>query len=307
MIKTDLDIHSNDNSLFVTAQCNNKCLMCSQPPLKRDDINEFIERNLQIIESAPLELQDIGITGGEPTLLRDKLFILIEKIRERLPNVQVHILSNGRAFKNRSYTKQLAEIGGERLLLGIPLHSDYIHDHDYIAQAEGSYNETMRGLYNLAESCIDIELRIVINKINYTRLPQLSSFIYKNLPFVRYISFMGLEDTGYTIKNHNKVWIEPQEYQSQLEKAVLHLATSGMNVSIFNLPHCCLRDSLHEFARKSISDWKVKYLSCCNECRVKDNCCGLFATSKSDYCLKPYINKLWLVKNLNLAPKGSNE
>jgi len=263
--------------------------MCSQPPLKRDDIDEFFERSLQLIESAPLELKDIGITGGEPTLLGDKLFILIEKIKERLPDVQIHILSNGRVFKNRSYTKRLAEIGGERLLLGIPLHSDYIHDHDYIAQVEGSYNETMKGLYNLAESGIDIELRIVINRINYIRLPQLSNFIYKNLPFVRFISLMGLEDTGYTIKNHNKVWIEPQEYQTQLEKAVLYLATSGMNVSIFNLPHCCLPDSLHEFARKSISDWKVKYLPCCNECIVKDDCSGLFNTSKRDYRLRPYI------------------
>jgi len=289
MIKTDLDIHSNDNSLFITAQCNNRCLMCSQPPLKRDDIGEFFEKNLKIIETAPLELNDIGITGGEPTLLVEELFILIEKIKERLLDAQIHILSNGRAFKNRNYTKQLADVGSKQLLLGIPLHSDYIHDHDYITQAEGSYNETMKGLYNLAEFGIDIELRIVINKINYTRLPQLSNFIYKNLPFVRYISFMGLEDTGYTIKNHSKVWIEPQQYQNQLEKAVLHLTTSGMNVSIFNLPHCCLPDSLHEFARKSVSDWKVKYLSCCNECIVKDNCCGLFATSKRQYLLTPFL------------------
>lgn len=287
MIKTELDINSNDNSLFVTAQCNNRCLMCSQPPLNRDDIDLLLERNLAIIESAPSELTDIGITGGEPTLLGDKLFLLIEKIKEKLPEAQIHILSNGRAFSNRDYVKKLATVGNDRLLLGIPLHSDYLHDHDYIAQAIESYNETVKGLYNLAEFNIRIELRIVINKINYLRLPQLSNFIYKNLPFVTHISFMGLEDTGYSIKNHERVWIDPIDFQVQLEKAVISLATWGLDVSIFNLPLCFLPSSLHEFARKSISDWKVKYLEECSFCLMKDICCGLFATSKGEYKIKP--------------------
>lgn len=289
MIKTELDINSNDNSLFVTAQCNNRCLMCSQPPLNRNDIDLLFERNLEIIESAPSELTDIGITGGEPTLLGGKLFLLIEKVKEKLPEAQIHILSNGRAFSNRDYVKKLAFVGNDRLLLGIPLHSDYLHDHDYIAQAIGSYNETVKGLYNLAEFNIRIELRIVINKINYQRLPQLSNFIYKNLPFVTHISFMGLEDTGYSIKNHERVWIDPIDFQVQLEKAVISLATWGLDVSIFNLPLCSLPSSLHEFARKSISDWKVKYLEECSFCLKKDICCGLFATSKGEYKIKPII------------------
>ncbi len=189
-MKTELDIYSNDNSLFVTAQCNNRCLMCSQPPLNRNDIDLLFEKNLAILESAPPDLKDIGITGGEPTLLGNKLFDLIERVKTKLPDAQIHILSNGRVFANRNYVKLLAEVGKDNLLMGIPLHSDYIHDHDYIAQANGAYNETMKGLYHLADFGVKIELRIVINKVNYQRLPQLSNFIYKNLPFVSYISFI---------------------------------------------------------------------------------------------------------------------
>ena len=287
MIKTNLDINSNDNSLFVTAQCNNRCLMCSQPPLNRNDIDSLFEKNLLILNSAPIELKDIGITGGEPTLLREKLFDLIEKIKNKLPETQIHILSNGRAFANKDYTKGLARVGENKLLIGIPLHSDYIHDHDRITQVKGSYIETMKGLYNLAEFGIKIELRIVINQINYSRLYSLSNFIYKNLPFVTYISFMGMEDTGYAVKNYEKVWINPQEYQIQLEKAVLTLATWGMDVSVFNLPHCCLPKSLHEFARKSISDWKVKFLPDCELCILKKDCGGLFSTSKKAFEITP--------------------
>lgn len=279
-MKDKIDINSNDNSLFVTSQCNNKCLMCAQPPRQKDDIEFYFQKNLALIHSAPVELSDIGITGGEPTLLGNKLFELISHIRQTLPNTLIHILTNGRYFADISYTQSLAATGTDKLLLGVPLHSDFSHDHDLISQAFGSYNETMKGLYNMARYGLDIELRIVINKINYKRLPKMATFLYKNLPFVKYISFMGLEDTGYSIKNHDIVWIDPADYQEELEEAVTGLADFGMNVSIFNLPHCLLKKSLHGFARKSISDWKVQYIACCEICTMKNECCGLFSTSR---------------------------
>lgn len=254
--------------------------MCSQPPIDKDNFDHFFDHNLHIIRTAPENLTDIGITGGEPTLLGEKLITLLHKIREKLPQTMVHVLTNGRFFANRSYTTSFSKIGTEKILLGIPLHSDYEKDHDQITQVVGSYNETLKGLYNLAEYDFDIELRIVINKINYLRLPELSQYMYRNLPFVKYISLMGLEYTGFSIKNHDKIWIDPIEYQNELEKAVLNLALSGMNVSIFNLPHCLLKESLHEFARQSISDWKVVFLEKCTPCNMKNQCCGLFSTSK---------------------------
>ncbi|MCD8080927.1 MAG: His-Xaa-Ser system radical SAM maturase HxsC [Bacteroides sp.] len=289
MIRAELNIESNDNSLFVTSQCNNHCLMCSQPPLERDDIDFFFEKNLSLLSSAPSGLTEIGITGGEPTLLGERLFDLIGYIQQKYPEATIHILSNGRGFAHKSYAERLSEVGNGRLIVGVPLHSDFVHDHDWIAQAKGAYNETMKGLYHLAEYNVGIELRIVINKLNYIRLPQLSDFIFKNLPFVRYVSFMGLEVTGYAIKNYHQTWIEPQDFIEELEKAVIHLATWGMNVSVFNLPLCCLPDSLHEFACKSISDWKVKYLSECTPCKVRNECCGLFGTSKNELKIQPFL------------------
>jgi His-Xaa-Ser system radical SAM maturase HxsC len=254
--------------------------MCSQPPLKKDDIDAFFIKNLSLIENAPLDLPSIGVTGGEPTLLGSKLFELINHIKKHLPETMIHLLTNGRAFSDIHYVNSLYETGTENILLGIPLHSDYSGDHDAISQISGSYNETMKGLYNLARFGFIIELRIVINKMNYKRLPHLSKFIYKNLPFVTYISFMGQENIGYSIKNHNEIWIDPIHYQDELEEAVIDLATWGMNVSVFNLPHCLLKESLYEFSCKSISDWKVCYVDCCNQCKAQNDCCGLFSTSK---------------------------
>ena len=277
-MKMDFDINSNDNSLFVTSQCNNRCLMCAQPPLNRDDIDFFFERNIRLIDNAPNGLTDIGITGGEPTLLQEKLVHLIKYIELRYPDSLIHILTNGRAFSDIQYTRMFVEFSN--LLFGIPLHSDFSIEHDAITQVKGSYIETMKGLYNLANIGVDIELRVVINKMNYRRLPQLSEFIWRNLPVVASISFMGLEDTGYSIKNHNKIWIDPIDYLVEIEKAVINLAEWNLDVSIFNIPLCLLKPSLYKFAKKSISDWKVTYIDTCSTCSKKNECCGLFSTSK---------------------------
>ncbi|WP_287626395.1 His-Xaa-Ser system radical SAM maturase HxsC [Parabacteroides sp.] len=274
----DFDINSNDNSLFVTSQCNNRCLMCAQPPLNRDDIDFFFERNIRLIDNAPNGLTDIGITGGEPTLLQEKLVHLIKYIELRYPDSLIHILTNGRAFSDIQYTRMFVEFSN--LLFGIPLHSDFSIEHDAITQVKDSYIETMKGLYNLANIGADIELRVVINKMNYRRLPQLSEFIWRNLPFVASISFMGLGDTGYSIKNHNKIWIDPIDYLVEIEKAVINLAEWNLDVSIFNIPLCLLKPSLYKFAKKSISDWKVTYIDTCSTCSKKNECCGLFSTSK---------------------------
>jgi len=278
-----IDIQSNDNALFVTGQCNNHCLMCCQPPVKRDDIDFFYEKNIRLIDSAPIELPTIGITGGEPTLLGERLFDLIAHIRKRLPNTHIQILSNGRQFADGAYAEKLAQVSEGMVIVGVPFHSDSPIIHDRIAGAKNAYNQTLLGLYNLAANDIDIELRIVLTKQNYQRLPQMARFISKNLAFVSTVAFMAMEDIGYTIKNRNLIWIEPIDYIPQLQQAVQYLAQLEFDVSLFNLPLCLLPESLRPFAKQSISDWKNKYLPICDTCSIKSSCCGLFATSKSVY------------------------
>jgi His-Xaa-Ser system radical SAM maturase HxsC len=290
-MRNTIDIHSNDNALFFTGQCNNRCLMCCQPPTNKNDFDFFFKQNAELIKNAPENLTNIGITGGEPTLLGEQFFELAVMIRKRLPNATIHILSNGRQFADEEFVSRLKEVTGDNVLLGIPLHSDSCIIHDEITQVKGSYNETMLGLYNLAAYNMPIELRVVINKLNYRRLPQLSSFIYKNLTFVNCISLMAMEYIGFSVKNAKQIWIEPLEYISYLKKATLNLSSWGMDVSIFNLPLCLLPDELHSFARKSISDWKNSYIEVCEDCTKKEICCGLFSTSKQPFeGLKSYCS-----------------
>jgi len=278
-----LDINSNDNTLFTTSRCNNRCIMCCQPPLDDDDIDELYQENIERIYNAPKGLPMIGITGGEPTLLGDRLITLVALIREQLPVTEIHILSNGRAFVDGNYAQRLADVGGGKVVVGVPFHSDYAKDHDSIAGCKGAFNETMLGLYNLATAGIYIELRIVMNALNYKRFFAMAEYIHRNLSFVDWIAFMGMEYVGYAVKHNRNIWIEPKEYITQLTSAVRYLAEWNYDVCIYNIPLCLLPKQFHKFAVKSISDWKNKFLDICEQCSQKADCCGLFSTS-----IKPY-------------------
>jgi len=120
----------------------------------------------------------------------------------------------------------------------------------------------------------------VIHKQTYERLPQLAEFVARNLPFVEHVALMGLEMSGFTPKNLDVLWIDPADYQSQLEEATLSLAMRGMAVSIYNHQLCTLPLSVWPYARKSISDWKNVYLDVCEGCGVRQFCGGFFQSAR---------------------------
>lgn len=267
---------SNHNIIFTTQRCNSNCLMCSQPPQDRDDAKAMAERNLQLISLIDNPPRRLVITGGEPTLLGEQLFDIIVALRNKFPETYVHMLTNGRIFAWPAFTARLAELKHPNFMLGIPVYSDDPTIHDYVVQAKGAFDQTILGLQQLARFGLRVEIRVVLHAITVPRLAQLAEYIYRNLTFAEHIALMGLENIGYAPRNMDTLWIDPHDYQDQLESAVEFLATRGMNVSIYNHQLCVLRKSLWKFARKSISDWKNIYLEECSSCKVKDECGGFF-------------------------------
>lgn len=278
------------NHFLLTERCNNKCLMCSQPP--RDVQDGWIVD--EILEALPLidrNAREIGFTGGEPTLLGPRFLELVRAAASYLPNTALHILSNGRSFVNDSFAEALGKIRHPDLMLGIPLYSDLAHIHDYVVQADGAYDETVRGILNLKRHGVRVEIRVVLQKQTVERLPELARFISRNLLFVDHVALMGLEITGFARANVDKIWIDPAHYQDELREAVRILTMAGIRTSIYNTQLCVLHPELHPFAKRSISDWKQEYLPVCGECDLRGKCGGFFATSRTKYSqyIKPVL------------------
>lgn len=275
-ISTLYRVNSYHNTLLATERCNSNCLMCSQPPKDKNDIHYMFEMHKQLIPLIPKDCVELVISGGEPTLLGDLFFETLRLCKENLPDTEIHVLTNGRSFAWQNMAERLAELDYKRLMLGVPVYSDYYQVHDYVVQAENAFYQTITGLHNLATYGQRVEIRVVLQKAVIPRLVKLAKYIFKNLPFAEHVTFMGLEYTGYTPHNIDKLWIDPYDYQNELSEAVEYLAMNGMNVSIYNIQQCLLPENMWQFARKSISDWKNTYIDECSKCTQKDTCCGFF-------------------------------
>ncbi len=266
------------NSVLLTEQCDNYCLMCSQPPKDRADAWLF-DRAKQIVSLLPSSAQSLGLTGGEPTLHADALIDLLEHCRDTTPWLQLHLLSNGRRFADPGFASRYAHVGLADIMVGIPVYAPEPGLHDFIVQADGAFEETVRGILNLASLGQCVEIRVVVQLHTVPVLADLARFIARNLPFVDQVALMGLEMTGLARPNSAEVWIDPADYQRELLDATQILATAGVVTRIYNHQHCVLDERLWPYAVRSISDWKNDYLDICRQCSVRDACGGVFTTS----------------------------
>jgi His-Xaa-Ser system radical SAM maturase HxsC len=231
---------------------------------------------LPLIHSDTVE---ICITGGETTLIGDNFIKLIQSAKNHLPRTALHILSNGRNFKNIELAVKVAKIKHHDLMIGIPLYADYSQLHDFIVQADNAFDDTIRGILNLKRCSVPVEIRVVIHAKNYERLPRLAEFITRNLLFVDHVALMGLEFMGFAKTNLNELWIDPYDYQTELKQAVETFARYGMRVSIYNTPLCLIPESIRKYSTCSISDWKNDYISACEPCNAKSQCGGFFSSN----------------------------
>lgn len=268
---------SNHNSLLLTEQCNNYCLMCSQPPKRADD-SWLLQEAKETVRLIPRETRNLGITGGEPTLYGDGFIGLLHHIKNWLPHTSLHILSNGRTFADAQFSEKYAAVNHPDMMVGIPVYSADPARHDYVVQAKGAFDETIRGILNLKRLNQKVEIRVVLHKQTCQSLPELAEFIARNLLFVDHVALMALEMTGFTRANLDALWIDPIEYKSELSKAVKILSSYGLRTSVYNHPLCLVNRDVEPSYVKSISDWKNEYATECGPCIRKSDCGGFFSS-----------------------------
>jgi len=272
--------------------------MCPQPPKPHEQQTYDIAVGLLDILD-PNETGTICITGGEPTLLGENFLGILRIIRDKFPNSDLMVLTNGKTFSDYQFTKEYSASAPARTITCVSLHSDIEKIHDKIVNADGSFTRTVQGLYNLASMRMKIELRHVINRINADRLKEFSNFAYRNFPFCYHFALMGMEITGLATKNFEQIWIDPADYSIKLDEAAWQLHRTMLHVSIYNIPLCLLQKRSWFFARQSISRWKNDYLPICDTCTVKKQCAGIFATSgdRQSPKIKPVVPTAYSPKN----------
>jgi His-Xaa-Ser system radical SAM maturase HxsC len=270
---------SQQNSILLTERCDNYCLMCSQPPKAATD-DWLLEDAIELVRLLPPHTEQLGITGGEPTVYGERLIELLRLCKALIPAAGVHVLSNGRRFHDAAFATSWASIDNPNLMVGIPIYGAEPSLHDYVVQAHGAFDDTINGILNLARLEQRVEIRVVLHKQTAPALVEIAEFIARNIPFVDQVALMGLEMTGFARANVDDVWIDPIDYASALTEATLLLEQARIPTMIYNHQLCLIERRVWPFAVKSISDWKNEYLPECDTCAMIASCGGFLHSAK---------------------------
>lgn len=283
-IRVILSRRARHNTVLVTEQCDNLCLFCSQPPKENDDRWLLAQASLAL--SAFDSTEVIGVSGGEPLLFGDSFIDFLTFVLENNVDAKLHILTNGRRFKDAAFTRRVAEvIAGRDVCFGIPLYSSRKAIHDKLVGKVGAFDDTLKGLLNAGNSGIPIELRIIPTQHNVDTLVESIELIGRSLSSISQVSIMNLEAEGWAKKNWESLYLDPSVYMQQLQESVNLARSYGISIALFNYPLCQIHESLHSVTIKSISDWKNYFPDSCNDCIMKPRCSGLFSSSKGKFLI----------------------
>lgn len=170
--------HVIDVDIFVTNHCNSNCIMCPLSETVRKKVNQrHIEEVFQKIDELPENVEYINVTGGEPTLVGNEFFDIMEKLKNKFQNSGFQLLTNGRSFADFEFLKRLLPCLPYGIRFAIPLHASNAKLHDQITRSKGSFGQTDQGIKNLLICQQKVEIRIVVSKKNIEDLLNTAKYI----------------------------------------------------------------------------------------------------------------------------------
>ena len=132
-------------------------------------------------------------------------------------------------------------------------------------------------------------------KQNYSRLAEWSDWVCMNLPFLSHVAIMGLELTNNALRNIESVYIDPIDYKEELFKSIRIFRRHDIPSFVYNHQLCTVDSRIWNNCSRSISDFKVIYLEECQSCALKEQCGGLFNSTKYKHSvgIQPIKEKKW--------------
>jgi His-Xaa-Ser system radical SAM maturase HxsC len=265
---------SRHNTILFTERCDQLCVMCSQPPRNVDTAWLFplFEKALRLVDHG----SRIGVSGGEPTLYKNKLFEMISNVNVDRPDISYQILTNAQHFdvQDRKKLNDLNEVVD--IIWGVPLYSHKGEQHDEIVGKAKAFDKLMENLFVLGSANATIELRTVITALNFLELPELAKFIGKQIPFISRWAIMGMEPIGYAKANYKRIFVDHSAFPIPLVNAIRISNLKNIDCQLYNVPRCTVPPEYREYCADSISDWKNKFLPLCDRCVEQEQCCGFF-------------------------------
>jgi MoaA/NifB/PqqE/SkfB family radical SAM enzyme len=277
--------------LQVTRQCNQQCIICSNPPTEKTLSLKKAKEKIDEIKSEGGA--GVIITGGEPTLY-EKLPELIAYAHEQ--GVFSRIITNGQKMADFKYAKSLKAAGLQHLHLSI-----YSYRKDIqaaIAQRDDSLANILRTLHNLQQlKGITININIAISKLNAAHLSKTVTWLVTEYPFIEHFVFNNL-DPFMNRASENAPQVVPRlhDFELELHRALKILTEKQKTFRVERVPLCYLagfefactetrkivkQESrtvyfLDQKGKSTQNEWKSEKAKNCTACSLDSICAGLY-------------------------------
>jgi len=265
--------------------CNSNCIMCTNPQgfRNREDAKDYsadkvLKRILSEKDKLVKSGVDINLTGGEPTIHPEFIYLL-ENLRKEFPNNTIAFASNGRRLAYGKFTRKLLKINNLRL--HVVVHSAESKIHNGITRVPDSYEQTVKGLENLFKyknGTHTVELRTVLLQQNYKKIDELYEMLYKKFPSADRVSTIFPEYEGRAETNFEQVKITFLEVRPHIEDSLEKWGKKFRNFYLYHFPLCVINSDFWEHVIRSLppDHHETFFMDKCEDCFYKDSCLGVY-------------------------------
>lgn len=270
-------IDPNKSFVNLTYKCNSNCISCIMEYHYQDVEISFLEIKEKINNILRVS-NHIEFNGGEPTLRKD-VFKILDYTNKVKSNVEVGLISNARIFSNKANVDRLKELSMSNFKV---VTSIYGHDaklHDAITRTPGSFEQQIDGIKNLISEEFNVELRIIINKINSSHLDKMADFISNNFENGNFIQvvFVNMKIYGIALDNKDLVTYRVKDIVENLKSAVEILDSKGFKVALYHFPFCVIPKELWKFVKGvTAEESEISFVDDCEFCIKRSECSGIW-------------------------------
>jgi len=216
----------------------------------------------------------IILTGGETTL-HPRFLDILKFVRKTFPKQEVRVLTNGRSFFYRDFTKRVLET--KNLNLAISLYGPTAKIHDTITRTKNGFEQTIRGIENVL-ACRgedqSVEIRTVVTKLSYKHINEILNLISLKFPSIDRVIVIFMEIEGQAIKNKKASSISYSKVKPYIKKTYQFLNILR-EIRFYHFPLCMIEPKFWPSVWRTLPNKEVSYISVCDKCKYKKYCLGI--------------------------------
>lgn len=231
--------------------CNNNCRFCVQSDNKCKGNRSFEEIKKDLVDSKN-RCEGVVFTGGEITIRKD--FFELIKLAKSLNYKIIQIQSNGRMFSSLDFCKKTIEAGATEF--SPALHGYCKEQHDYLTQAKGSFNQTIKGIINLKSLGAIVLTNTVVVKSNYVNIPEIAELLVRL--DVDQFQFAFVHAIGNALRNFDNIVPSISLAAPYIKKGLQIGIDTRKRVMSEAMPYCLMKGYENYVAEKYIPETEIR-------------------------------------------------